>query len=139
MRLRIILTMLLQGFWKNWHASFNLWLVRYLYIPLGGTHRRALAVWPIFTFVAVWHDLEWRLLAWAWLSCLLFAPELVRCLLVVPQSPRHAYSWIMLVFNHASQLLAIEALAASRAETHPLPMVDAVQTCLSYHRNTHTV
>lgn len=66
----------IEGFWKNWHASFNLWLVRYLYIPLGGTHRRALAVWPIFTFVAVWHDLEWRLLAWAWLSCLLFAPEL---------------------------------------------------------------
>lgn len=69
-----------QGFWRNWHASFNLWLVRYLYIPLGGSHRRALAVWPIFTFVAVWHDLEWRLLAWAWLSSLLFAPELVHYL-----------------------------------------------------------
>lgn len=66
-----------QGFWKNWHASYNLWLVRYLYVPLGGARRRALAIWPIFTFVAAWHDLEWRLLAWAWLSCLLFAPELV--------------------------------------------------------------
>ena len=66
-----------QGFWRSWHASYNLWLVRYLYVPLGGSRHRALAVWPVFTFVAAWHDLEWRLLAWAWLSCLLFAPELV--------------------------------------------------------------
>ena len=66
-----------QGFWRNWHASFNLWLVRYMYVPLGGSAWRGANVWPIFTFVALWHDLEWRLLAWAWLSCLLFAPELV--------------------------------------------------------------
>ena len=67
----------LQGFWRNWHASFNLWLVRYMYVPLGGSAWRAANVWPIFTFVALWHDLEWRLLAWAWLSCGLIAPELV--------------------------------------------------------------
>jgi D-alanyl-lipoteichoic acid acyltransferase DltB (MBOAT superfamily) len=67
----------LQGFWRNWHASFNLWLVRYMYVPLGGSAWRAANVWPIFTFVALWHDLEWRLLAWAWLSSLLLAPELV--------------------------------------------------------------
>lgn len=48
-----------------------------MYIPLGGGAWRAANVWPIFTFVALWHDLEWRLLAWAWLSSLLFAPELV--------------------------------------------------------------
>lgn len=39
--------------------------VRYLYVPLGGAHRRALVVWPIFFFVAVWHDLEVRLLVGA--------------------------------------------------------------------------
>lgn len=47
-----------QGFWRGWHASFNRWLVRYLYIPLGGSRRRALAIWPAFFFVALWHDLE---------------------------------------------------------------------------------
>ncbi len=73
-----LVTELPQGFWRNWHASFNLWLVRYMYIPLGGGVWRAANVWPIFTFVALWHDLEWRLLAWAWLSSLLFAPELVQ-------------------------------------------------------------
>ncbi|MCO5557498.1 hypothetical protein L7F22_011063 [Adiantum nelumboides] len=49
----------LEGFWKSWHASYNRWLVRYLYIPLGGARYRILNIWVIFTFVAVWHDLEW--------------------------------------------------------------------------------
>lgn len=78
----------LESFWKNWHASFNKWLVRcdlqflshismnmmqfhyfsimtknrrYMYIPLGGSQRKLLNVWVIFTFVAIWHDLEWYL------------------------------------------------------------------------------
>ncbi|KAI5063101.1 hypothetical protein GOP47_0021648 [Adiantum capillus-veneris] len=67
----------LEGFWKSWHASYNRWLVRYLYIPLGGQHWRILNIWIIFTFVAIWHDLEWKLLSWAWVTCLLMAPELV--------------------------------------------------------------
>ncbi|XP_039002203.1 membrane-bound O-acyltransferase GUP1-like [Hibiscus syriacus] len=50
---------------------------RYLYIPLVGSHRKLLNIWVIFTFVAVWHDLEWKLLSWAWLTCLFFVPELL--------------------------------------------------------------
>ncbi|CAN0877026.1 Membrane-bound O-acyltransferase GUP1 [Linum grandiflorum] len=67
----------LESFWKNWHASFNRWLVRYMYIPLGGSGRKLLNVWVIFTFVAIWHDLEWKLLSWAWLTCLFFIPEML--------------------------------------------------------------
>jgi len=65
----------LKGFWKNWHASFNLWLVRYLYIPLGGQQYRWISIWIIFGFVAFWHDLEWKLLQWAWIMALFFAIE----------------------------------------------------------------
>uniref|UniRef100_A0A7N0U831 Membrane-bound O-acyltransferase C24H6.01c n=1 Tax=Kalanchoe fedtschenkoi TaxID=63787 RepID=A0A7N0U831_KALFE len=67
----------LESFWKNWHASFNKWLVRYMYIPLGGSRRKLVNVWVVFTFVAMWHDLEWKLLSWAWLTCLFFIPELI--------------------------------------------------------------
>lgn len=67
----------IEGFWKGWHASYNLWLVRYIYIPLGGAARRVIAIWPIFLFVALWHDLEWRLVSWAWLICFAFLPELL--------------------------------------------------------------
>lgn len=65
------------GFWKNWHASYNLWLVRYMYIPMGGAAWRLLNVWPIFTFVALWHDVEPKMLGWAWLMAVLIAPEAV--------------------------------------------------------------
>lgn len=67
----------LESFWKSWHASFNRWLVRYLYIPLGGSRRKLLSIWIVFTFVAVWHDLEWKLISWAWLTCLFFVPEIL--------------------------------------------------------------
>jgi protein-cysteine N-palmitoyltransferase HHAT len=66
----------IEGFWKGWHASYNRWLVKYIYVPLGGNRRRALVIWPIFLFVALWHDLEFRLLGWAWLICLAFLPEM---------------------------------------------------------------
>eukprot|EP00992_Anisonema_acinus_P010051 TRINITY_DN6277_c0_g1_i1.p2 TRINITY_DN6277_c0_g1~~TRINITY_DN6277_c0_g1_i1.p2 ORF type:complete len:208 (+),score=59.56 TRINITY_DN6277_c0_g1_i1:499-1122(+) len=66
-----------QEFWRDWHASFNRWIVRYMYIPLGGARRKFLVIFPIFTFVAVWHDVEIKLLAWAWLMCLFFLPELL--------------------------------------------------------------
>jgi len=50
---------------------------RYLYIPLGGSRRKLLSIWVVFTFVAVWHDLEWKLISWAWLTCLFFVPEIL--------------------------------------------------------------
>ncbi|KAJ8434417.1 hypothetical protein Cgig2_002619 [Carnegiea gigantea] len=67
----------LESFWKSWHASYNKWLVRYIYIPLGGARTKLLNVWVIFTFVALWHDLEWKLLSWAWLTCIFFVPEIL--------------------------------------------------------------
>ncbi|KAH7674991.1 Membrane bound O-acyl transferase MBOAT protein [Dioscorea alata] len=67
----------LESFWKSWHASFNKWLVRYIYIPLGGSQKKLLNVWVIFTFVALWHDLEWKLICWAWLTCIFLIPEIV--------------------------------------------------------------
>ena len=61
-----------QGFWRGWHRSFNRWLVRYVYIPLGGgvatysstasptltrrlfaVSRQVLNVFLTFTFVAL--------------------------------------------------------------------------------------
>ncbi|GJP43643.1 hypothetical protein CLOM_g3083 [Closterium sp. NIES-68] len=67
----------IEGFWRGWHASYNKWIVRYLYVPLGGGKRKLVNVWVVFTFVALWHDLEWKLLWWAWLTSLLLAPEMI--------------------------------------------------------------
>ncbi|KAI0288928.1 MBOAT, membrane-bound O-acyltransferase family-domain-containing protein [Russula brevipes] len=65
------------GFWRAWHRSYNLWIVRYLYIPLGGSYRLAATSVLIFTFVALWHDLSSRLLAWGWLAALFILPEVL--------------------------------------------------------------
>jgi len=58
----------LMGFWRGWHSSFNRWLVRYLYVPLGGARRKMAASAATFLFVAAWHDLEFKLMAWGLLN-----------------------------------------------------------------------
>lgn len=74
----------IQGFWKGWHCSYNRWIVRYMYIPLGGAKYPYLNIWPIFTFVAIWHDTSFQLLAWGWLISLFFIPELLAVQLTKP-------------------------------------------------------
>lgn len=65
----------ISGFWRCWHSSFNRWLVRYLYVPIGGRDRRVLAALLTFLFVALWHDVEAALLAWGLLNAAFVALE----------------------------------------------------------------
>ncbi|KAF9433347.1 glycerol transporter [Entomortierella beljakovae] len=65
------------GFWRSWHKSYNLWILRYIYIPLGGTKNAIYNIWAVFTFVAVWHDIQLNLLAWGWLVSLFILPEII--------------------------------------------------------------
>ena len=69
-------TVRVAEFWRDWHASFNLWIVRYMYIPLGGNKYKAFVVFPIFFFIAIWHDSKLELLGWAMVICVNFALEL---------------------------------------------------------------
>lgn len=79
------------GFWRSWHRSYNLWIVRYIYIPLGGSKRMILATTMVFTFVALWHDLSFRLLAWGWLVSVFIVPELVGRALVPAKTYGHEW------------------------------------------------
>ncbi|KAF7559305.1 hypothetical protein G7046_g4848 [Stylonectria norvegica] len=71
------------NFWRGWHRSYNRWMVRYIYIPLGGasfrnwrtTVRSIVTYLLCFTFVALWHDIQLRLLIWGWLVVLFMVPE----------------------------------------------------------------
>ncbi|GCE99781.1 glycerol transporter [Zygosaccharomyces mellis] len=64
------------AFWRAWHRSFNKWVVRYIYIPLGGSKNRILTSLAVFSFVAIWHDIKLRLLLWGWLIVLFLLPEM---------------------------------------------------------------
>ncbi|KAJ3969030.1 MBOAT, membrane-bound O-acyltransferase family-domain-containing protein [Lentinula raphanica] len=65
------------GFWRSWHRSYNLWIIRYIYIPLGGMKNVFVNSVLVFTFVALWHDLTFKLLAWGWLVSLFILPEML--------------------------------------------------------------
>lgn len=78
-----------MAFWRGWHRSYNRWVVRYIFIPLGGSREggvwgrvRAVANFlAVFTFVALWHDINLRLLMWGWLITLFVLPEILATLL----------------------------------------------------------
>lgn len=69
------------AFWRGWHRSYNRWILRYIYIPLGGSGgskiRAMINYISVFTFVALWHDINLRLLAWGWLASVFVLPEAI--------------------------------------------------------------
>ena len=77
-------------FWRDWHASFNMWIIRYMYVPLGGTKRKALVIFPIFAFIALWHDIKMQLFLWAFIMAFAMVPELV----VMSKSTSSRYDWL---------------------------------------------
>ncbi|KAL7620674.1 glycerol transporter [Parahypoxylon ruwenzoriense] len=72
------------AFWRSWHRSFYRWSIRYIYVPLGGSSfrsgreaaRSVLTYVLVFTFVALWHDIQMRLLIWGWLVVFFMLPEM---------------------------------------------------------------
>ncbi|KAL2261359.1 hypothetical protein VTK26DRAFT_4335 [Humicola hyalothermophila] len=72
------------SFWRGWHRSYYRWLLRYIYIPLGGSSfrsardavRSVVTYLVVFTFVALWHDIKLNLLIWGWLVVVFFLPEI---------------------------------------------------------------
>ncbi|KAI1338845.1 MBOAT family protein [Xylariaceae sp. FL0016] len=72
------------AFWRSWHRSFYRWSIRYIFVPLGGSSfrskrdaaRSVLTYVLVFTFVALWHDIQMRLLIWGWLIVFFMLPEM---------------------------------------------------------------
>lgn len=84
------------AFWRAWHRSYNRWVIRYLYVPLGGAGgknsgatRRVVNSLVVFSFVAIWHDIELKLLLWGWLVVLFLVPEILATIYF----KKHASSW----------------------------------------------
>jgi protein-cysteine N-palmitoyltransferase HHAT len=46
-----------------------------MYKPMGGRKNRLLNVWVVFFFVAIWHDIEMKLLVWGALNSVFFVIE----------------------------------------------------------------
>lgn len=92
-------------FWRGWHRSFNKWSLRYLYIPLGGSAipgilgkvRGVFNYLMVFSFIAIWHDIQLRLLMWGWLVTLFVLPEVIVSYLFPAKKWKNspdAYRWL---------------------------------------------
>jgi D-alanyl-lipoteichoic acid acyltransferase DltB (MBOAT superfamily) len=92
-------------FWRGWHRSFNKWSLRYLYIPLGGSAgkgawgkaRAVFSYLVVFTFIAIWHDIQLRLLMWGWLVTLFVLPEILASYIFPARKWKNspdAYRWL---------------------------------------------
>ena len=64
-----------EGFWRMWHRGYNLWLIRYLYVPLGGKNN-FISVIAVIAFVAFWHDHTIKIVLWAFILVLFMVPEI---------------------------------------------------------------
>lgn len=78
------------SFWRSWHSSYNLWIVRNLYIPLGGRKNLAINVAIVFAYVGMWHSSSWPFLLWGILNCVFFVHEAVW----IGISSQEKYNWI---------------------------------------------
>ena len=82
------------AFWRAWHRSYNKWVVRYIYIPLGGSRNRIMTSLAVFSFVAIWHDIELKLLLWGWLIVLFLLPEIFAQQAFAPYQKRPWYRFV---------------------------------------------
>jgi D-alanyl-lipoteichoic acid acyltransferase DltB (MBOAT superfamily) len=110
-----------RGFWRDWHCSFNAWLVRYIYIPLGGNKkgivRQGLAIASVFIFVALWHDFELRLVVWGLGLSVALLPEIIatqwsyKSKYAIHLQANHPWKWdIFAAFGGAIAIVGLEFL-----------------------------
>lgn len=83
------------AFWRAWHRSFFRFVVRYIYVPLGGGgSSRIFNTLCVFSFVAVWHDIELKLLLWGWLIVLFLLPEISATIYVKKYEKEWWYTYL---------------------------------------------
>jgi len=106
------------GFWRGWHRSFNQWLIRYIYIPLGGSRvgilKQVLNIFITFTFVIYAHApsvlSDPQILAWGWAMALFMVPELIGSYIFSSKSLRNIKSqwyWRWMVASGGSLTIVV--------------------------------
>jgi len=93
-------------FWRRWHISLSTWFREYLYIPLGGNRRGALATYRnlliVWLATGFWHGASWNYLLWGLYYFVLLVIEkafLGKFLEKCPSVLRHIYSLFFIVIG----------------------------------------
>lgn len=132
------------AFWRAWHRSYNKWVIRYIYVPLGGGGRRGesngsnsiksrvVNTLVVFSFVAVWHDIELKLLLWGWLIVVFLLPEILATMYFKKYSDRPWFRylcglgasiniWLMMIANLFGFCLGLDGTLALIREMFSTP------------------
>lgn len=54
----------IKEFWRRWHISLSCWLRDYIYIPLGGQHKKNRNFLLVFLISGLWHGVGWNFIFW---------------------------------------------------------------------------
>lgn len=69
----------IRDFWKRWHISLTRFLTKYVYIPLGGSHKGQIRSYVniiiVFVVSGIWHGANWTFLLWGLLHGFLSVSE----------------------------------------------------------------
>lgn len=84
---------------------------RYMYVPLGGRSTRMLNIWFIFLFVALWHDIEYKLIVWGLLNASFYVLEVLGSMLINSEfvTSKLSQSFIKLlgIFSSATYIIIL--------------------------------
>jgi len=68
-----------QDFWARWHISLSTWFRDYVYIPLGGSRRKAVRnaanLWFTMLVSGLWHGANWTFVIWGALHAVFLTCE----------------------------------------------------------------
>ena len=71
----------IHEFWQRWHITLNQFLVKYVYIPLGGSRkgkaRKILNIVIVFILSGIWHGAAWTYILWGTTHGILSALEMI--------------------------------------------------------------
>uniref|UniRef100_A0A6B2L1D5 Uncharacterized protein n=1 Tax=Arcella intermedia TaxID=1963864 RepID=A0A6B2L1D5_9EUKA len=142
-----------SGFWRSWHRSFNMWLLRYVYFPLGGSRGNAWLkvrnIFLVFTFVVFAHAprlvTDPQILAWGYSMAVFMLPELLAAYVFRSNGPlgglRGKWYWKHIVSAGGSVMIVILIIGnicgygltlSSRDKTVPEVVLELVEHVFSW-------
>ena len=66
----------LIDFWKRWHMTLNRFLLKYVYIPLGGNRKGIVRMYTnlllVFLISGIWHGAGWTFIIWGLMHGVLY-------------------------------------------------------------------
>lgn len=86
-------------FWKRWHISLSAWLMKYIYIPLGGNRKGKIRTYMNLVLTMLiggfWHGASWNFVIWGGIHGI--ALVIHKCFMKQQKNPQKTRLWSIVV------------------------------------------